>query len=55
MLGRAGVLDFLIPGDEAITRKAFQTMIEDVKEGERVSDAVTTFCEEILAGAEYEG
>ena len=55
LLGRLGALDFLIPGDREITKAAFQTMVEDVREGERVSDALTAFCEEILAGADYKG
>ena len=53
ILCRFGTLDFLIPGDREITKEAFQTMVEDVRNGERVSDALTTFCEEIFAGAEY--
>ena len=53
LLGRFGALDFLIPGDREITKAAFQTMVEDVREGEHVSDALTAFCEEILAGADY--
>ena len=53
LLGKVGALDFLIPGDRAVTKEAFQTMVEEVREGERVSDALTAFCEEILAGADY--
>lgn len=53
LLGHFGALDFLIPGDRDVTKEAFNTMVEDVREGERVSEAITAFCEEIFAGAEY--
>ena len=55
LLGRFGFLDFLIPGDRDITKSAFQTMVEDVREGEHVKDAVIAFCEEIISSAEYKG
>ena len=53
LLGHFGVLDFLIPGDHEVTKEAFNTLVEDVRDGERVSTAITAFCEEILSGAEY--
>jgi hypothetical protein len=53
LLGHFGALDFLIPGDREVTKEAFNTMVEDVREGESVSEAITAFCEEIFAGAEY--
>lgn len=55
LLGRLGKLDFLIPGDKQITKEAFHAMVEEVREGESVKEAITAFCEEILAGAEYKG
>lgn len=52
ILGESGSFDFLIPGDNAVTRAAFGALVEDVKEGESVKTAITTFCMEILDGAE---
>lgn len=52
LLGRAGCLDFLIPGDTEITKHAFSSMVEEVREGEDVKTAITAFCVEILNGAE---
>lgn len=52
--GKFGYLDFLIPGDKDVTRQAFSTMVEDVKEGGSVRSAVTAFCQEILDNAELD-
>lgn len=54
LLGRTGCLDFLIPGDKAVTKQAFHTMLEDVQEGEDIKTAITAFCVEILEGADEE-
>ena len=51
LLGKCGCLDFLIPGDKEITKHAYATMIEDVREGKEIRNAVTAFCAEILNGA----
>lgn len=52
LLGRSGRLDFLIPGDKEITKQAFSSMIDEVREGEDIKTAITAFCVEILNGAE---
>ena len=39
---------WLIPGDPEVTVGAFEEMIEKLREGKRVSDAVTVFCIEVL-------
>lgn len=53
LFGRFGLLDFLIPGDNDVTKAAFSDMIQDVQEGESVKRAVTAFCNEILNSANY--
>ena len=55
IFGRVGLLDFLIPGDNEVTKKAFSNMIQNVREGENVKRAVVVFCDEILDSAEHEG
>ncbi len=45
---RTAVLDFLLPGDPAVTQAAFSDLVEDVRSGESVPDAVTAFCREII-------
>ena len=52
ILGKTGCLDFLIPGDKEVTRQAFSSMVENVREGENVKTAITAFCMEILNNAE---
>lgn len=49
ILGRMGLLDFLIPGDNDATKNAFSDMVSDVRNGESVKSAVTAFCNEILS------
>jgi len=51
LLSRGGYLDFLIPGDKALTKEAFATMVEDVGAGTGVEDALVSFCKEILSVA----
>lgn len=48
-----GIPDFLIPGDPVVTRKAASLMMNELKEGISVNDAVTVFCKEILHGAGF--
>ena len=52
ILARTGGLDFLIPGEKEVTKHAFYSMVDDLKRGDGMKHAVSTFCEEILAGAE---
>ena len=54
-LGNSGYLDFLIPGDNAVTTAAFESMVTHVREGVTVRDAFTEFCLQILNGAQANG
>lgn len=47
--GRELLRDLFIPGDPEVTSEAFSALIEDVRAGEDVSEAVTAFCREILS------
>ena len=42
---------FLLPGDPVQTRQAVAGLVDDLKFGSDVKDAVTAFCLEILNGA----
>lgn len=46
------VQEILIPGDDEVTRAAFECMIDEVQAGSSMVDAVTVFCREILEGAD---
>lgn len=50
-LGNSGYLDFMIPGNKEATTAAFESMIQDVQNGENVKEAITAFCLEILEGS----
>ena len=39
---------FLLPGNPTVTEQALNVLVEDIKAGEPVSDAITTFCQTIL-------
>lgn len=47
--------EMVIPGDNAVTTQAWDTMVDSLKSGASVSDAVTVFCREIIHGAEIPG
>ena len=42
------IWDFLFPGYNESTKVAAENMIAQIREGEPVGDAVTTFCKEII-------
>ncbi len=46
------VQNYLIPGDDAVTAAALEGMVKDFKEGASFIDAITAFCEEIIAHAQ---
>ena len=54
LLAKFGKLDFMIPGDNDVTKKAYHTMIDRVENGDDIKTAVTAFCEEVLTNADYE-
>lgn len=43
--------DLFLPVDAAATGEALEAMVDSVVSGEKLSDAVTTFCREILINA----
>lgn len=45
------IWNWLLPGDAAVTGAALNTMVEEIRAGESVSDAVTAFCREIIENA----
>ncbi len=45
------LIDFLIPGDDAVTIRAVNVFNEEVKAGQSFYDALTAFCREILFSA----
>ena len=46
--------DCFIPGDKEVTKAAFTDMVEELENGESMQNAITTFCREVLDGAELE-
>ena len=42
------IKDFLIPGDPAVTTAAVDHLMDNLKEGNALKDALTDFCYEIL-------
>ena len=47
---KLGVLQLMIPGDPAVTTGAFTTMVDDVRSGQTVSDAVFSFFRNVITG-----
>ena len=43
--------DLLIPGNPKVTIPAFSSFMEDIRQGTGLSDALTVFCQGILANA----
>lgn len=46
--GKAALGEILLPGDREASGRAFSTMVAELREGTPMSEAVTTFCREIL-------
>lgn len=59
-LGLAGLYNgqiiktWLLPGDPEVTESAVASMVETIRAGEPVRDAVTAFCLEIMKNAQME-
>ncbi len=51
LIGWDKVKHYMLPGDPAVTETAFNSMIESIRAGESVKDAVTAFCVEIIDNA----
>ena len=50
--GTEKLKEFLLPGQPSVTETAFQNLISDLKEGDSIPDAVSTFCREIVEHAQ---
>lgn len=49
--GAAVLSSIFLPGEPTEAQAAFAVLVEDLREGQPFSDAVTTFCREIIADA----
>ena len=47
-----GGTEFLLPGDREISGAALENMVNAVRNGENISDAVASFCREIILNAQ---
>ncbi|MBR7123206.1 MAG: hypothetical protein IKC95_07120 [Oscillospiraceae bacterium] len=47
------VQDFFLPGNPDVTRSAISGFVTDLKDGEPMKEAITTFCREIIDNAAY--
>lgn len=45
---RRSLRDLLLPGDDTVTAQALQGLVEDLRAGEPVSEAMEVFCREII-------
>ena len=45
------LIRLMLPGDPEVTALALDTLIQQLKEGSGLRDALTTFCAEIIQGA----
>ena len=48
---RSAVLDYILPGDGPVTRKAANTLFQNLKNGEDFKEAFSDFCIEIFENA----
>ena len=53
-LNNESLQQFLIPGENAVTKEAFHIFVEELRSGEDFRDAATTFCREIIDAADIE-
>ena len=42
------IMDFLLPGDPAVTKNAIDVFVSEIKEGERMTNAFASFCKVIV-------
>lgn len=45
------VQEVLLPGDPAVTAAALENMVDNIKQGDSIAEAVTAFCREIVEHA----
>lgn len=43
---------FLLPGEAGVTEAAFAEMMTDLREGEPLGEAVTSFCRQVISSAQ---
>ena len=43
---------WLVPGDAAVTKAAFQELLLELRQGSPAGEAVATFCKTVVQGAE---
>lgn len=44
--------DYLIPGDDSVTKSAAKTFQQEIRSGEDIGKAFAAFCKEIVDGAQ---
>ena len=49
--GKSVLQEALLPGDASVTAQALENMMENLRSGEALGDAVVVFCQEIMDGA----
>lgn len=49
---RETLVSWLIPGDDQMTLQSTEELLSDLREGVPIGEALTTFCEEIVAHEE---
>ena len=42
------LMQYLLPGNHIVTERAINIFVNEIKDGESFSDAVTAFCKEII-------
>lgn len=52
--GTAQLRAWLLPGEPSVTQTAFSNLVDDLRNGTQLGDAVTAFCREIIADADLE-
>ena len=49
--GLTWVQEVLLPGDPAVTAAALENMVDNIKSGDSIPEAVATFCQQIVDNA----
>lgn len=52
LTGLPWIQKYLLPGDPDVTAAALEQMVEDLRSGSNIGDAVTSFCKEIMGNAQ---
>ena len=51
-VGLTWVQEVLLPGDPDVTAAALEGMVEDLRQGDSLGQAIRAFCEEIIANGQ---